>query len=152
MSLRLPLCIAAVALVACSKPQGGNDRDTMTQRQKDSVFGQSAVPGADAVTKAQPPPIRSKPLAGEPTPRWRSRIRRPDRLGGTAAPTRHSRSERRRARRTTGTLKPSAVSAANRSGAGLRESPGTGARAASMAARAAESATARARSAAHTES
>jgi uncharacterized protein YdeI (BOF family) len=53
MSLRLPLCIAAVALVACSKPQGGNDRDTMTQRQKDSVFGQSAVPGADAVTKAQ---------------------------------------------------------------------------------------------------
>lgn len=53
MILRLSLCVAALALGACSKSTGGNDRDTMTQRQKDSVFGQSAVPGASAVTKAQ---------------------------------------------------------------------------------------------------
>ena len=43
-----------VVVAACtSKPAGGNDRDTMTQRQKDSVFGQSGVPGANAITKAQ---------------------------------------------------------------------------------------------------
>ncbi|HET9425670.1 MAG TPA: hypothetical protein VFO55_09890 [Gemmatimonadaceae bacterium] len=53
MDRRWMLCIAALALGACSKSSGGNDRDTMTQRQKDSVFGQSAIPGAGAVTKAQ---------------------------------------------------------------------------------------------------
>jgi hypothetical protein len=42
-----------VAAAACSRKSGGNDRDTMTQRQKDSVFGQSAVPGAGVVTRAQ---------------------------------------------------------------------------------------------------
>jgi hypothetical protein len=53
---RMKLALAAVLLVAstaCSQKAGGNDRDTMTQRQKDSVFGQSAVPGASAITKAQ---------------------------------------------------------------------------------------------------
>lgn len=51
---RMILVTAVVMLAACSKaPEGGNNRDTMTQRQKDSVFGQSAVPGAGAVTQAQ---------------------------------------------------------------------------------------------------
>ena len=45
----IALCLAA----ACSADQPANDRDTMTQRQKDSVFGQSGVPGASAITKAQ---------------------------------------------------------------------------------------------------
>jgi uncharacterized protein YdeI (BOF family) len=51
--MRIILCVALVALSACSKGGGGNNRDTMTQRQKDSVFGASAIPGASAVTKAQ---------------------------------------------------------------------------------------------------
>lgn len=53
MNRRIALCVAAIALAGCSRTSGGNDRDTMTQRQKDSVFGQSAVPGAGAVTRAQ---------------------------------------------------------------------------------------------------
>jgi hypothetical protein len=53
MSLRFSLCVGVLALGACSSKPAGNDRDTMTQRQKDSVFGQSAIPGASAVTKAQ---------------------------------------------------------------------------------------------------
>lgn len=51
--MRIILCIALLAVAACSPKAGGNNRDTMTQRQKDSVFGASAVPGASAVTKAQ---------------------------------------------------------------------------------------------------
>jgi hypothetical protein len=48
------LALALLAVAACSsKPAGQNDRDTMTQRQKDSVFGASGVPGAAAITKAQ---------------------------------------------------------------------------------------------------
>jgi hypothetical protein len=43
-----------VLLVSClDKTKPANNRDTMTQRQKDSVFGQSGIPGASAVTKAQ---------------------------------------------------------------------------------------------------
>ena len=46
----LPL---AVLLGGCFEQQKpANNRDTMTKRQRDSVFGQSAVPGASAVTKA----------------------------------------------------------------------------------------------------
>jgi hypothetical protein len=52
MKVRITLC-ALVIVAGCSSKPAGNDRDTMTQRQKDSVFGQSAVPGASAVTKAQ---------------------------------------------------------------------------------------------------
>ena len=46
--------LLALALVtsACAKDTGGNNRDTMTQRQKDSVLGQSGIPGAQGVTKA----------------------------------------------------------------------------------------------------
>ena len=40
-------------LAACTSTETGNRRDTMTQRQKDSVLGQSGLPGAQAVTKAQ---------------------------------------------------------------------------------------------------
>ena len=50
----LLLAASAVVLVACadtnSKP--ANKRDTMTQRQKDSVLGQSGLPGAQGVTAA----------------------------------------------------------------------------------------------------
>jgi hypothetical protein len=52
MKIRVTLLALALAAGCSSKP-AGNDRDTMTQRQKDSVFGQSGLPGADAVTKAQ---------------------------------------------------------------------------------------------------
>lgn len=53
MKIRLIIGAAVVLVAGCSPKPAGNDRDTMTQRQKDSVFGQSAVPGAGAVTKAQ---------------------------------------------------------------------------------------------------
>jgi len=43
---------ALLAVTACSSDTGGNRRDTMTQRQKDSVLGQSGIPGAQGVTKA----------------------------------------------------------------------------------------------------
>lgn len=53
--MKLPLAIAALVLATgCSaKKTEGNNRDTMTQRQKDSVFAQSGVPGATAITQAQ---------------------------------------------------------------------------------------------------
>jgi hypothetical protein len=49
---RLLVACCSIALVACSSSSGGNNRDTMTQRQKDSVLGQSGIPGAQGVTKA----------------------------------------------------------------------------------------------------
>jgi hypothetical protein len=52
--VRLTAFAVAVFGVACassaSKP--ANNRDTMTQRQKDSVLGQSGIPGAQGVTQA----------------------------------------------------------------------------------------------------
>ena len=44
--------LVAITVTACAKDTGGNNRDTMTQRQKDSVLGQSGIPGARGVTKA----------------------------------------------------------------------------------------------------
>ena len=49
---RLAVLLIAAMLTAC----GGNDtgqnvRDTMTRRQRDSVLGQSGLPGAAGVTK-----------------------------------------------------------------------------------------------------
>ena len=46
--------LVAASLAACSpKPQQkANNRDTMTQRQKDSVLAQSGLPGAQGVGKA----------------------------------------------------------------------------------------------------
>jgi uncharacterized protein YdeI (BOF family) len=52
MKSGIALCVLVLA-AACSSKPAGNDRDTMTQRQKDSVFGASGVPGASAITKAQ---------------------------------------------------------------------------------------------------
>ena len=46
--------IALIAFSACAPAdkQPRNNRDTMTTRQKDSVLGQSVLPGAHAVTRA----------------------------------------------------------------------------------------------------
>ena len=53
MPPRYLIALPVVLLVAaCSSSQSGNRRDTMTQRQKDSVLGQSGLPNAQAVTKA----------------------------------------------------------------------------------------------------
>ena len=49
---RLVVGLAVVMLLGCSSEEKGNRRDTMTQRQKDSVLGQSGLPGAQGVTKA----------------------------------------------------------------------------------------------------
>lgn len=49
----IALATAAAVLLACSPSQTpANNRDTMTQRQRDSVLGQSRLPGAQGVTKA----------------------------------------------------------------------------------------------------
>ena len=53
MSRCLLIALPFALLAACSNTETGNRRDTMTQRQKDSVLGQSGLPGAQAVTKAQ---------------------------------------------------------------------------------------------------
>jgi hypothetical protein len=51
---RTGLVLLAIVLSACAAPeQAGNNRDTMTQRQKDSVLAQSGLPGARAVGMAQ---------------------------------------------------------------------------------------------------
>jgi uncharacterized protein YcfL len=44
--------LVAVGLVGCSSDTGGNRRDTMTQRQRDSVLAQTGLPGAAGVGKA----------------------------------------------------------------------------------------------------
>jgi hypothetical protein len=46
--------LSLLVLAACSnKPQqAANNRDTMTQRQKDSVLAQSSLPGAKGVGMA----------------------------------------------------------------------------------------------------
>jgi hypothetical protein len=46
----LPL---AAVLIGCGDAKQANNRDTMTKRQRDSVLGQSGIPNASAVTKAQ---------------------------------------------------------------------------------------------------
>ena len=48
-------CAALLLFVAsCStRETAANRRDTMTQRQKDSVLGQSGLPGASGITKAR---------------------------------------------------------------------------------------------------
>ena len=54
MRRQFMLCLAVVVAAACNRtPPKGNNRDTMTQRQKDSVLGASQLPGARGVTKAQ---------------------------------------------------------------------------------------------------
>lgn len=47
------LVLAALIAVGCSRSDTvANDRDTMTQRQRDSVLAQSGLPGAKGVGKA----------------------------------------------------------------------------------------------------
>ena len=47
------LVLAAIVLAGCAPSETpANNRDTMTQRQRDSVLGQSGLPGAQGVTKA----------------------------------------------------------------------------------------------------
>ena len=51
--MRLVCAMLLLIVAACaSKDTQANRRDTMTQRQKDSVLGQSGLPGAQGVTKA----------------------------------------------------------------------------------------------------
>ena len=42
----------SVSLAGCAGSDTGNRRDTMTQRQRDSVLGQTGLPGARGITKA----------------------------------------------------------------------------------------------------
>ena len=51
------LLAAALALAACgcgnaAKQPNAINRDTLTERQRDSVLGQSRIPGASGVAKA----------------------------------------------------------------------------------------------------
>jgi hypothetical protein len=50
---RLILGALALAAACSSSKTPANNRDTMTKRQKDSVFGASGLPGASAINKAQ---------------------------------------------------------------------------------------------------
>ena len=56
MTIRASLTALSLAtlLVACSgaSPKPTKTRDQMTQREKDSVLGESGLPGAQGVTKA----------------------------------------------------------------------------------------------------
>ena len=53
---RLPLTALLVLLAACGgedpAPNQTVNRDTLTQRQKDSILAQSRIPGASGVGKA----------------------------------------------------------------------------------------------------
>jgi hypothetical protein len=50
---RSGLVLLAIVVSACAAPEtAGNNRDTMTQRQKDSVLAQSSLPGARGVGMA----------------------------------------------------------------------------------------------------
>jgi hypothetical protein len=46
------ILVAFVALGCTRDESAANDRDTMTQRQRDSVLAQSGLPGAKGVGKA----------------------------------------------------------------------------------------------------
>jgi hypothetical protein len=50
----LSVVFLAIVLVACAdtKQKPAKTRDQMTQREKDSVLGESGLPGAQGVTKA----------------------------------------------------------------------------------------------------
>ena len=54
MSLRTRMALVSILTLAagCASETAGNRRDTMTQRQKDSVLAQSQLPGASGVGKA----------------------------------------------------------------------------------------------------
>ena len=46
------LLILSTLMVACVAKSEGNNRDTMTQRQKDSILAKSSIPGASNVGRA----------------------------------------------------------------------------------------------------
>ena len=48
----LSLCVVTTLLLGCSSDRPANNRDTMTQRQRDSVLAQSGLPGAQGVGRA----------------------------------------------------------------------------------------------------
>lgn len=52
--MRLLACIALVLVVGCSSSDSKStvNRDTLTQRQKDSILAQSRIPGASGVGRA----------------------------------------------------------------------------------------------------
>ena len=52
--ISLSVLSLAILIVACSdaKQKPAKTRDQMTQREKDSVLGESGLPGAQGVTKA----------------------------------------------------------------------------------------------------
>jgi hypothetical protein len=55
MWLRLLVALALIALSSCDSDGGRNDsatRTTTTREQRDSILGQSRLPGAKAVEKA----------------------------------------------------------------------------------------------------
>ncbi|HEV8304037.1 MAG TPA: hypothetical protein VGQ25_03665 [Gemmatimonadales bacterium] len=56
MPKRLPLVLLLLTLACGGGSNGGSqqtvDRDTLTQRQKDSILAQSKIPGARAVRNA----------------------------------------------------------------------------------------------------
>jgi len=49
--MRLALALLAAGVVACAKDEAEKKQE-LTQREKDSVFGNSQMPGARAVKKA----------------------------------------------------------------------------------------------------
>jgi hypothetical protein len=54
MALRMTAAalVSCVCLACASDDTGANRRDTMTQRQRDSVLAKSGIPGAQGVGKA----------------------------------------------------------------------------------------------------
>jgi hypothetical protein len=50
-SLALALALSAISAVGCDKTETEKKQE-LTQREKDSVFAQSRIPGAKAVNKA----------------------------------------------------------------------------------------------------
>ena len=46
------LSLATLLVASCASPKPTKTRDQMTQREKDSVLGESGLPGAKGVTKA----------------------------------------------------------------------------------------------------
>jgi hypothetical protein len=46
------LIVGLVLVVACGRSGGDTSRDTLTQRQHDSILAKSSIPGASAVGRA----------------------------------------------------------------------------------------------------
>ena len=64
----LVLLCAPTLLAGCASETGGNRRDTMTQRQRDSVLSTTGLPGAPGVAKALAPRTRPKHVRRGSTP------------------------------------------------------------------------------------